>query len=125
MNNMDTCTVNGVYYLESQNQGMNLIAIRPSMSPYHYISWEDTGHGRSIKFTSVSFDNEKMQLPCPLKSIPNKIDVIAETGNYRFVKLTQKIFNEKVKPFVTGSGSLNFKTDDEAQEYYLTTDFGG
>lgn len=123
-------SIRGVYYLESQNANMNPIAIRIQTTPPDYIAWEDTGHGRILRNSKVLFDGKEINANTPaeidLDHIPETIEVTSQTGEvYQFVKLTLKLFNEKLKPYVAAGGSLNFKNDRELQEYYLTTDFYG
>ena len=112
----------GVYYLESQNPNMNPIAIRAEITPPNYVSWEDTSHGRVVRFSKMLVDGREIQEK-PEK-VPEKIEVVDMDGNkYILVKLTTQIFNEKLKKFVAGGESLNFNNDKELQDYYLTADF--
>lgn len=115
-------TLNGVYYLESQNPGMNPIAIRPGTTPPDYFAWEDTGNGRILHIAKILVDGK--ELKAPLNTVPENIEIISSTGDkYKFVKLSTKIFNEKLKNIVAGGKSLNFKDDDELQQFYLRGDF--
>jgi hypothetical protein len=114
--------IKGVYYLESQNPNMNPIAIRPELTLPNYVAWEDTGHGRILRFKKVLADRK--EILGPIEKIPDKIEIISEDNQiYTLVKLTNQIFNEKLKGLVAGGETLNFKTDEELQEYYLTADF--
>jgi hypothetical protein len=121
---VDQYTLQGVYYLESGNNGMNPIAIRPVIQA-HYIAWEDTGHGRSIRNPKVYFDDQEVKIPAsPPKKLPEKIKIISDRGDFQLIKLTKKIFDEQLKNRVAGGESLNFKDDQAIQNYYLTADFG-
>jgi hypothetical protein len=112
----------GVYFLESKNPNMNPIAIRPAATPPDYVSWEDTGHGRIIRFSKILVDGKEIQ-DQPTE-IPERIEITGQNGQvYQLVKLTLPIFNEKLKHVVAGGGSLNFNNDEELQEYYLKADF--
>jgi len=111
----------GVYYLETQNSNMNPIAVRPEITPPHSVSWEDTSHGRTISFTKILVDGHEIRKD---DKLPEKIEIIDANGSkYVLIKLTTKIFNEKLKDLVGGGKSLNFKDDDELQNYFLKTDF--
>jgi len=112
----------GVYYLESQNPNMNPIAIRVEITPPNYVSWEDTSHGRVVRFSKLLVDGREIQEK-PEKA-PERIEAVDMDGNkYILVKLTTQIFNEKLKKFVAGGESLNFNNDQELQDYYLKADF--
>lgn len=113
----------GVYYMESQNPNMNPIAIRPGLTPPDYVAWEDTGNGRIVRFSKILFDGQEPETIAPDR-IPEKIEITSQDGNdYKLVKLTIQIFNEKLKNIVAGGASLNFNNDQELQEYYLKADF--
>ena len=118
----------GVYYVESENPHINPIAIRPEVSP-HSVAWEDTSNGRVVKCSRVLLDGEPMESKIAINSsIPEKIEFIGvdpKSERYKFVKLTNKIFDEKIRYEVAGGESLNFKTDQELQDYYLKTNFMG
>lgn len=118
----------GVYYLETQNPGMNPIAIRPEMTPSDYVAWEDTGHGRILRFDKIFFDGIDLDSLDSKKiaDTPKVIKFISKQGdNFSLVLLTLKIFNDLLKEHVACGGSLNFKDDRELQDYYLKTDFYG
>jgi|GEM_PF-4888567 len=114
----------GVYYLETQNEGMNPIAIRPEITPPLYFSWEDTSNGRTLRLSQIFLDDNELDSRITLNQIPKKIEITSIKGDrYQFIKLTKKIFDEKLKDFVAGGGSLNFEDDKQVQDYYLKTHF--
>jgi len=114
-------TLEGVYYLESENPNMNPIAVRPQIHAPDYVGWEDTSHGRVVRFSKILVDGHEIR---PNEKLPEKIEVVDTNGiTYVLVKLTTKIFNEKLKKIVAGGESLNFNNDKELQDFYLKTDF--
>lgn len=114
----------GVYYLESRNPHMNPIAIRPEITPPDYVAWEDTGHGRVVRFSSITADGQAVEIAEKLKKIPDRIEFTAKDGQvFVLVKLTVKVFNAKLKEYVAGGGRMNFDDDKALQEYYLKADF--
>lgn len=121
-------SIKGVYFLESANPHFNPIAIRVKIHPPHFIVWEDTNHERGFQFSKILFDGHPPLSTLPKEiqgdEIPQTIEATSETGElYKLVKLTVKIFNQKLKNRVAGGKSLDFKEDSELQEYYLTTNF--
>lgn len=118
----------GVYYLESANANMNPIAIRVGLSEPDYIYWEDTGHGRSVRADKIYLDGVEVTDASAIdqEKMPETIEFINLEGEkFKFVKLTAKIFNDKLKPYVARGTHLNFKTDEEVQRYYQDADFYG
>ena len=115
-----------VYYLKTQNEGMNPIAIRVELTSPDYISWEDTSNGRILRVNKILMDEKEIDLssPKPPEKTPDKIVFISTDGeSFELVKLTSKIFNEKLKPYVAKGNTTNFTTDDQVQNHYLSTDF--
>ena len=115
-----------VYYLKTQNEGMNPIAIRVELTSPDYISWEDTSNGRILRVNKILMDEKEIDLssPKPPEKNPDKIVFISTDGeSFELVKLTSKIFNEKLKPYVAKGNTTNFTTDDQVQNHYLNTDF--
>lgn len=118
----------GVYYLESQNPSMNLIAIVPEIVAPNYFSWGDTSNGRTVRFSKIKINGEEMKANLGLnvegKDLPERIEILAINGNlYKLVKLTIDIFNKELKERVAGGEGLNFNSEEELQSYYLQTDF--
>ena len=115
-----------VYYLESRNQNMNPIAIRPEVTSPNYMAWWDTSNGRIIRASKILLDGNEINLQNPPVNLdpPEKIELISESGEkFELVRLTNQIFNEKLRDIVAGGKYLHFETDQELQDYYLTTDF--
>ena len=130
--NVDQYTLQeGVYYLEpSQNHGMNPIAIRPKIQQ-HYISWEDTGNGRSVSYSALYFDGDEIKAPFKSpKTLPQTIDVYTKgdknssAKHFHLVQLTNKIFEEKLRGLVACEESLKFESDEAVRKHYLKTNFG-
>jgi hypothetical protein len=120
----DVIRLSGVYYVETKVSGINPIAIRPEIRS-DSIAWEDTGHGRTLKYALVFFDGKEVTSPFYTpKHSPQQVDVITQKGDIHLVKLTKKIFDENLKNRVGCGGSLNFSDDAEVQQHYLKTDFG-
>lgn len=117
-------TIQAVYYVESQNPGFNPIAIRPKIKE-DQVEWEDTGHGRAVSYSKLFFDDKAVVpfLEAPVIA-PQRIKVVSKEGKtIELTKLTLDIFKSKVP--AAKKENLNFKTDDDVQKYYLTTDFYG
>jgi hypothetical protein len=122
--NLPPFTLDGVYYLESQNPSMNPIAIRPGVSPPDYISWEDTSNGRILHASKILLDGQ--ELVNKPSALPNRIEIISSSGEtYKLIKLTKQIFENKLKTSVAGGDKLHFQNDQEIQEYFLKTNFEG
>jgi hypothetical protein len=116
--------ISAVYYLESKNQNMNPIAIRPAIAPPDYMSWEDTGHGRIIHISKILIDGKPPE-ECSLGELPERIEVISDTGEkFKFIKLTKEIFDRELKRYVGRSENMNFHNDYELQDHYLHTGYG-
>ncbi len=118
----------GVYYLESQNEHMNPIAIVPELTPPDYVAWNDTSNGRILRFSKIILDGKELEGNLEKfvegEKVPSIIEVVDKKGEvYKLVKLTVAIFNETLKKRVAGGDSLNFKSNEELQDYYLKTDF--
>ena len=107
-----------VYYAETTNRDrpLNLIAIRPKIEGDH-IEWEDTSWGTRFEVMSIQFKQEKTDL------FPQQIIISLKNGEaITLQKLTLSIYDEKVKHWVMGK--IAFNSDEELQNYYLTTAFG-
>lgn len=123
---MSNIQLNGVYYVASQNPHMNPVAIRPEVLSSGYATWEDTSNGRSVRIGKVMFDGNEINVDEGNQpdALPNTIEIIATDGQtYRLVKLTNQLFNEKLKPIVAGGQSLDFPNDEELQQFYLKQHF--
>jgi hypothetical protein len=121
MINSEKIKYSGVYYLASQNPGLNPLAIRPEINS-SYISWEDTGHGRAFSYSQILIDGK--EAPLSPKELPESIIITTEKGEvYKLVKLTSSIFKERLKNQVAGSKKLENMSDQALQDYYLNTDF--
>jgi hypothetical protein len=124
MTNPTHFTLPGVYYVDTKLTGINPIAIRPGIQN-GMISWEDTGHGRALKYALLFFDGKEVSLPLSAPvHLPQKVDVITQKGDVHLIKLTKKIFDEKLKTRVGCRGSLHFHNDDEVQQHFLKENFG-
>lgn len=117
-------TIQAVYYVESQNPGFNPLAIRLQIKE-DQVEWEDTGHGRAVSYSKLFFDDKAVVPSLETPTIaPNRIKVISRDGKtIELTKLTLDIFKNKVH--AAKKEKLNFKTDEDVQKYYLTTDFYG
>lgn len=106
-------SIDAVYYVESTTD-MNPIAIRPKFEK-NVASWEDTSRGKTLHFKNMEWGSKK-------EKIPNTVSLILENNEtVRFLFLTKKIFDEKVKTLV--SGPLEFDNDQQVQNYYLQENF--
>jgi hypothetical protein len=120
--------INGVYYVESQNSGFNPIAIRVHFVS-GYAAWEDTAHGRSIRYKKVHLDGKELPSDGNVASskIPEVVEIVAERDGkeekFRLVKLTKNVFNEKVVKLVAAGEKLKSLSDEELQQHYLQTNF--
>lgn len=119
----------GVYYVESDNQDVNPIAIRPEITP-QWVAWEDTGNGRSFSYEHIKIDDEPLELKSenpesPPSEVPEVIEFSSPKGHFKLRKLTKEFFDNHLKNRVAAGGSLNFNSDQDVQEYYLKTDFYG
>ena len=94
--NFPPFTLDGVYYLESQNPSMHPIVIRPGVSPPDYVSWEDTSNGRILHASKILLDEQEL-VTKPL-ALPHIIEIVSSSGEtYKLVKLTKQIFESKLK----------------------------
>jgi len=121
---MEGITINGVYYVDSPD--MNPVAIRPEIR-LPSVAWEDTSHGRVLQCTKLIIDGSEINSSTSIdpNRIPNHIDIISQGKTYKLEKLTNEIFNEKLKDRVAGGKNMNFNSDAALQEYYLKADFYG
>lgn len=123
---MANVKLQGVYYLESQNPTMNLIAIRPEVTS-GYAAWEDTSNGRIIKIEKVLFDGKEIKENEELHQInalPESIEIFGADGQrYQLIKLTKRIFTEKLKNIVACGENLVFTSDQDVQDFYLKSSF--
>ena len=105
-----------VYYVESSgNLTLNPIAIRPRIIGKEII-WEDTARGMALPFTEIEI------LPNPSTKEPKKIEIITpDSDKVVFLLLTVNLFNQKARQRV--AGNLQFKSDQDLQNYYLRTNF--
>ncbi len=101
-----------VYYVEapSQKKPMGSIAINPYVIKNRF-EWSDTSRGNYIKITAIK-----------ISDMQDEIEITTDEGEkIKFVMLTLKIFNEKVRDKV---GGKTFATDQEVQDFYLNKNFG-
>lgn len=125
MVNNNCIRINAVYYVEPK-PGFNPIAIRPKIQ-HGFISWSDTGRGRSIKYEAILLNGVELNEPLsPLEEIPDRIEIRGrQRESLHLVKLTKQIFEEIVKKeVVCGEDLMNIESDEALQNYYLTTNFG-
>lgn len=123
----DGLFIKGVYYLSSKNENMNPIAIC-LMIIHNRVEWQDTNTGRSIKYKKILLDkkditNDLKETIQPGKNetpIPDTIEIESENNeSFTFKKLTLEYFNKFLKNKVASGETLNFKNDNELQNYYI------
>lgn len=103
---------NHVYYVEKQKgeRSFSPVAIQPVVSGKR-IEWQDTSRGICLEITNINFEEDE-----------EKIDIVTTDGEaITLVMLTLELYNEKVKRHVTGSPE--FHSTEELQNYYLRTNF--
>jgi hypothetical protein len=85
-----------------------------------YISWDDV----NPKIDSFVRQADKQgDEPIFVKESPDKIIFTKDTHVLTLVKLTLKLFDQKVRPIVAGGGTLTFANDEEVQKFFLTASF--
>jgi hypothetical protein len=114
---MNAICYNQVYYVESEDTLVNLIAICPEVYDSR-IQWQDTSKGKVVALRKITLDEQD-----PYTDLPNIIHVESIDGRkYTLIKLTIDIYNDKVMEQVVGQPT--FKSTEEVQKFYLSSDFG-
>ncbi|MGM0439923.1 MAG: hypothetical protein ACQEP8_02255 [Chlamydiota bacterium] len=131
---MGVIAFQAAYYLEGVPN--KFLAIKPSFE-------ENKGRVRWLSGSTKRYEVHCRQLPKILdnyknyvgeptlsanakliKECPSEIIVINEEGKkLKLTKLTKELFDEKVKDHVLDGPNLEFKTDQEVQDFYLRPDF--
>jgi len=117
--------LNAVYYAEAYGCVINPIAIRPNFKE-NQCTWEDTSdrvHTTTLK--KILGITQSESTPIEWQQCPTRVDMWLQgekpTKKISFTLLTLQIYNDKVRDLV--AGNLKFKSDDEVQSYFLTTNF--
>lgn len=127
MNGAHPIQIPAAYYVESTGYHVHstTVATRPTLGVDHegnYIEWESNSRGGRHHYSKLTFDAKEIKMPlAPLDTLPQTIEFKTEGKTYKLIKLTIKIFNEKLKPYVARGGSMNFQTDQEVQDHFLKT----
>lgn len=101
-----------VYYIETNttNRDFAPIAIAPHIIQ-NRIEWSDTSRGDFVFFKNIA-----------LSPSEDKIEITTEEGDKVILKLlTLPIYNEKIRRWAAHQPIFN--SDNELQDYYLTTNF--
>jgi len=112
--------IDAVYFVESEKPH-NVIAVRPHLS-HDSVWWEDTSRGTEVRYTKLKVDGK--DFTGVLSTTPNLLEMVLDDGSTcQLSKLTQKLFNEKVKYHVAGGETMIHNSDEDLQNYYLHTNF--
>lgn len=123
-------TINAVYFpsfIPPEEFSLNPVAIRPKFgekSMGRWIEWNDTSRGSSYFYLNKSFVDLKGQLvseeAVKNKVIPNQISCHLQNGkDLSLILLTKSIYDQFLKDLI----GIDFKSDEEIQEYFLITNF--
>jgi hypothetical protein len=85
-----------------------------------YISWDDVQPKLEgfVRQADMSQDE-----PIFVKEAPERVVFTKDTHVLTLVKLTLKLFDQKVRPIVAGGGTLKFSNDEDVQKFFLTASF--
>ena len=132
----------GVYLIECSKEDAPYIrkshaplAIRPMISfDNHTAQWETNTYDPYGEY--IAWDSVKSEITIPVEKErssepdfvvveggPEDITISKENHLLRLRKLTRALFDEKVRPYVTGGKSLSFGSDADLQNYFLKAHF--